>query len=337
MPDKVPLSGMIAAMESGPGTVTVFESEPLARYVEQTREYAAQAKSERTLAAYESDWNDFAAFCRRMGQGSLPAAPETVALYLTYLIDGQKRKASTLARRVAAISQVHQAAGLPTPTGESVVRSAHAGIRRVHGSEQTAKTALSPELLRKLLAKLPDDLRGRRDRALLLVGFAGALRRSELVALEARDVVFEAEGMVLTIRRSKTDPAAEGQLVGIPYSEEPQTCPVRALQAWLEAARIMGGVIFRPIERWSNRIEPRALEDRRVATLLKSLVKRAGLDPAHFAGHSLRSGLATAAAAGGASDRAIMEQTRHKSVKQVRRYIQRGSLFRDNAAKYTGL
>jgi integrase len=318
-----------------PGSLTVLESEPLARYATQARQYAAQAKSQRTLAAYQSDWVDFEAFCRRAGQGSLPARPETVALYLTHLVDDRKRKTSTLARRLAAISQVHQVAGLPTPTGESVVRSVLAGIRRVHGSEQTAKTALSPELLRKLVAGLPDTLRGRRDRALLLVGFAGALRRSELVALVVRDVAFEAEGMVLTIRRSKTDPEAAGQFVGIPYGEQPETCPVRALQAWLAAARIPEGAVFRPIERWSNRIEPRALEDRRVATLLQSLVKCAGLDPRNFAGHSLRSGLATAAAAGGASERAIMDQTRHKSVKQVRRYIQRGSLFRDNAAKYT--
>jgi len=260
-----------------------------------------------------------------------------VALYLTHLVDDRKRKTSTLARRIAAISQVHQAAGYPTPTAESVVRSVLAGIRRVHGSEQTAKTALSPELLRKLVAGLPGTLRGRRDRALLLVGFAGALRRSELVALAVRDVAFEAEGMVLTIRRSKTDPEAAGQLVGIPYGEQPETCPVRALQAWLEAARITEGAVFRPIERWSNIVQPRALEDRRVATLLKELVERAGLDPKTFAGHSLRSGLATAAAAGGASERAIMDQTRHKSVKQLRRYIQRGSLFRDNAVAYTGV
>jgi integrase len=260
-----------------------------------------------------------------------------VALYLTWLVDERKRKTSTLARRIAAISQVHQVAGFPTPTGESVVRSVMAGIRRVHGSEQTAKTALSPELLRRLVGGLPDTLRGRRDRALLLIGFAGALRRTELVALEVRDVAFEAEGIVLAIRRSKTDPEASGQLVGIPYSEQKETCPVRALESWLESAHITVGAVFRPIERWSNIIQPRPLEDRRVATLLKELIQRAGLDPKTFAGHSLRSGLATAAAAGGASERAIMDQTRHKSVKQVRHYIQRGSLFRDNAAKYTGV
>jgi integrase len=157
------------------------------------------------------------------------------------------------------------------------------------------------------------------------------------VALEIRDMAFESEGVVLTIRRSKTDPEASGQLVGIPYGAQAETCPVRALEAWLQAARITEGPVFRPIERWSNLVQPRPLEDRRVATLLKELLQRAGLDPRSFAGHSLRSGLATAAAAGGASERAIMDQTRHRSVKQVRRYIQRGSLFRDNAVKYIGV
>ena len=318
-------------------TVPALQSEPLARYLGPARRYAALAKSPHTLKAYASDWSDFERFCRRSGQGSLPAAPETVALYLTYLIDEQKRKASTLTRRLAAISQVHQAAALPTPTGESVVRSVMAGIRRVHGTEQVAKAAVSPELLRRLINGLPDTLRGRRDRALLLVGFAGALRRSELVALEVDDVRFEAEGMVLTIRRSKTDPEAAGQLIGIPRSKASETCPMHALQAWLKEANITEGPLFRPIERWSNVVQTRALEDRRVATLMKELIKQAGLDPKAFAGHSLRSGLATAAAAGGASERAIMDQTRHRSVKQVRRYIQRGSLFRDNAVTYTGV
>jgi integrase len=212
-----------------------------------------------------------------------------------------------------------------------------AGIRRVHGSEQTAKTALSPELLARLVVGLPDTVRGLRDRALLLVGFAAALRRSELVALEVRDVAFESEGVVLVIRRSKTDPEAAGQLVGVPYSEHGETCAVRTLQAWLARSRITDGPVFRPIDRWSNIIQPRPLEDRRVATLLKELVKRAGLEEKTFAGHSLRSGLATAAAAGGASERSIMDQTRHRSVIQVRRYIQHGSLFRDNASRYTGV
>jgi site-specific recombinase XerD len=269
---------------SGQGIVAVVDPEPLARYAGQARRYAAAAKSQRTLTAYGSDWVDFDTFCRSAGQGSLPAAPETVALYLTWLVDECKRKTSTLARRIAAISQVHQVAGFPTPTGESVVRAVMAGIRRVHGSEQTAKTALSPELLGRLVGGLPDTVRGLRDRALLLVGFAAALRRSELVALEMRDVAFESEGVVLLIRRSKTDPEAAGHLVGIPFSEHAETCPVRALQTWLTRSRITDGPVFRPIERWSNIIQPRPLEDRRVATLLKELVKRAGLEEKTFCG-----------------------------------------------------
>jgi integrase len=323
--------------ESGDGTALANASEPLARYLGQARSYAALAKSPRTLKAYQSDWADFEAFCRRSGQGSLPAPPGVVALYLAYLADEQKRKTSTLARRLAAISQAHQAAGFPMPTGESVVRSVMAGIRRVNGTEAAAKTALSPELLRKIVGSLPDTLRGRRDRALLLVGFTGAFRRSELVALNVEDIAFEQEGLVLTIRRSKTDPEAASQLVGIPRGKTAETCPVRAVEAWLEGAGVTDGPVFRPIERWSGRVLPRALDDRRVATLLKQLIARAGLDPNGFAGHSLRSGFATAAAAGGASERAIMDQTRHRSLKQVRRYIQRGSLFRDNAATYAGV
>jgi integrase len=256
---------------------------------------------------------------------------------LTYLADEQQRKTSMLGRRLAAISQVHQTAGFPTLTGETVVRLVMAGIRRVHGTGAAGKTALSLDLLRKIVASLTDTLRGRRDRALLLVGFMGALRRSELVALNVEYIAFEGEGMVLTIRRSKTDPEAAGQLVGIPRSKAPATCPVRALQTWLESAAITDGPVFRPIERWSGWVLPRALDDRRVATLMKQLIAGAGLDPDSFAGHSLRSGLATPAAAGGASERAIMDQPRHRSVKQVRRYIQRGSLFRDNAATYTGV
>jgi integrase len=325
------------ALPAGQGIALATSSEPVARYVAQARGYAALAKSPRTLRAYESDWSDFEVFCCRSGQGSLPAAPETVALYLAFLADEQKRKASTIARRLAAISQVHQAAGLPTPTDQTVVRSVMTGIRRVHGTKPAAKTALSAEVLRGLVTDLPETLRGLRDRALLLVGFAGALRRSELVGLRVEDVAFEAEGLVLTIRRSKTDPEAAGQLVGIPNGKEANTCAVRALRSWLEQAGIAAGPVFRPIERWSGRVLPRALDDRRVATLLKELITRAGFDSGAFAGHSLRSGLATAAAAGGASERAIMDQTRHRSVKQVRRYIQRGSLFVDNAVKYAGV
>ena len=187
-----------------------------------------------------------------------------------------------------------------------------------------------------MMANLPDRLLGVRDRALLLVGFAGAFRRSELVSLNVRDLKFTNDGLTVTLRRSKTDQEGSGRKVGIPYGSSPETCPVRSLRAWLEASGIESGPVFRPINR-HGQIRPSRLSDRAVALIVKRAAEAAGKDPAEFAGHSLRSGLATAAAIGGASERAIMKQTGHRSTAMVRRYIRDGSLFRENAAARVGL
>jgi integrase len=212
-----------------------------------------------------------------------------------------------------------------------------AGIRRVKGTAQQGKQPLSPEMLRKMFSGAPEDLRTARDRALLLVGFAGALRRSELVRLRVEDVRVTDDGLVVTIPRSKTDPEGEGQTVGIPYGSHPESCPVRALAAWLERSGITSGYLFPGIGRWGGEATAKPISDHQLAKIIKRLASRAGLDPAAYSGHSLRSGLATSAAEGGASERAIMEQTRHRSLKQVRKYIRRGSLFQDNAAARSGL
>jgi integrase len=217
-----------------------------------------------------------------------------------------------------------------------------AGIRRVKGTAQTGKDPLSPELLRKMFSGVVDlgvvdDLRSLRDRALLLVGFAGALRRSELVALRYEDVRSTEDGLVVTIPKSKTDPKGEGQSIGIPYGSHPESCPVRALEAWLERSNITYGYLFTAIGRWGGEVTAKPICDHQLAKIIKRLAVSAGLDPALFSGHSLRSGLATSAAEGGATERAIMDQTRHRSLKQVRKYIRRASLFRDNAAARSGL
>jgi site-specific recombinase XerD len=314
--------------------VPVAQSEALTHYVAQARTYAQASKAENTQRAYRADWAAFARFCLEHQQASLPAAPQTVALYATAL--APHLKANTITRHLSAISQAHQLAGFPSPTREAIVRTVMAGIRRVHGTIAQAKAPLSPDLLRRLLAQLPDDLRGRRDRALLLIGFAGALRRSELVALTVADMEFVPEGLVVTIPQSKTDPEGAGQTIGIPYGKDEITCPVRAVRGWLESSGIRVGPIFRAVDRWTG-MSTRALEDHRVAILIKRLAVKAGLDADAFAGHSLRSGLATSAAEGGATERAIMEQTRHRSLTQVRRYIRRGSLFHDNAVSHTRL
>jgi site-specific recombinase XerD len=298
------------------------------------REFIDQAKAPNTVRAYRSDWRDFSEWCEARGLDALPAAAQTVVLYLSELAG--RRKTATITRRLSAISQAHQMAGLASPAGAAAVRAVMAGIRRAKGTAPDAKAPALTEDIRAMVAALPGDLLGVRDRALLLVGFAGAFRRSELVGLDARDAEVTRDGLVVTLRRSKTDQEGQGRKVGIPYGSDPATCPVRAFQAWLEASGITEGAVFRPITR-HGRMQPGRLSANAVASVVKRYAAAAGLDPARYAGHSLRAGLATAAAIGGASERAIMAQTGHKSVNMVRRYIRDGSLFRENAAAKVGL
>ena len=306
----------------------------LATYSEQARDYARQAKSHNTRRAYASDWDDFARWCQPYGFVPLPARPETVALYLTALADALKP--STLGRRLATISQVHQAAGHETPTAAAPVRLVWAGIRRAKGTEQQGKApAITPEL-RRMVDTLDDRLIGARDRALLLIGFAGAFRRSELVGLDVRDVHAGHDGLTIHIQKSKTDQEGQGRKVGIPYGSHPHTCPVRAYLAWVEKCGLTEGPLFRSVNR-HGKLQPGRLSDRAVALIVKRAAQKAGLNPDKYAGHSLRAGLATSAAQAGVSERSIMAQTGHKSVMVARRYIRDGSLFRDNAAAQVGL
>ena len=181
-----------------------------------------------------------------------------------------------------------------------------------------------------------DRLIACRDRALLLLGFAGAMRRSELVGLDVADVVETADGLVVTIRRSKTDQEGQGRKIGIPYGSKLATCPVRSVRAWKTRAKITEGPLFRQVNRHGKVLEGR-LGDRTVALVVKRAVAATGVDAASYAGHSLRAGLATAAAMAGVSERVIQGQTGHKSLPILRRYIREGSLFRENAAAEVGL
>jgi integrase len=261
-----------------------------------------------------------------------------VATVAGYAADCAARlKANTVERHLAAISQAHQLAGVPNPVEDKLVRTVMAGVRRAKGTAQKGKEPLSAELLRNMFSGMPDDLRSARDRALLLVGFAGAFRRSEVVGLRRENVRFTDEGVVITIPRSKTDPEGEGHTIGIPYGSHPESCPVRALENWLARSNITSGYLFTRVGRWGGEVTGTPISDHQLAKIIKRLAHSAGLVPAAFSGHSLRSGLATAAAEGGATERSIMDQTRHRSLKQVRKYIRRGSLFRDNAAARSGL
>lgn len=307
---------------------------PLAKIADRASEFIHQSKASNTIRAYRSDWTHFESWCKAHGQASLPATPETVALYVTDL--STTHKTSTITRRISSISQAHQISGFDTPTGSANVRLVMAGIRRTKGTAQTAKTPVLVDDLRRMLAGLPGNLLGIRDRVLLLIGFCGAFRRSELVALDAADVAVTRDGLVVTIRRSKTDQEAEGRKIGIPYASHLETCPVRSLQEWLEKSGIKEGPLFRPVDRFGKMASIR-LSAAAVAEIVKKYVAAVGLDATEFAGHSLRSGLATSAAAAGASERSIMNQTGHRSVNTVRRYIRDGSLFRENAVAVVGL
>jgi len=307
---------------------------PLGDIAERAQDYLRHAKAANTVRAYRSDWQHFLDWCERRGLEPLPSQPQAVALYLTDL--AESCKTSTLQRRLTAISQAHQLAGYSSPTKDARVRAVWAGIRRTKGTAQKGKAAVMTDDVRLMVESLPSSLRGLRDRALLLVGFAGAFRRSELVALEVADIAFTRAGLVVLIRRSKTDQEGAGRPVGLPYGSNADTCPVRALQAWLESAGISEGPIFRAVNR-HGQMQPGRLSDKAVALVVKRTAEAVGLDPERYAGHSLRAGLATSAAAAGASERSIMAQTGHKSVTMARRYIRDGSLFRENAAAQLGL
>lgn len=299
----------------------------------QAREYISQAKAKNTQRAYKNDWQHFVSWCDSQPLPCIPASEETVALYLA--AHAQQLAVSTLQRRLVAIGQAHAAAGYADPGKGLAVRSVWQGIRRARGVAPKGKAPAVAQDVIQMVTALPGGMLGARDRALLLVGFAGAFRRSELVGLNREDVSFTLEGAVITLRRSKTDQEGEGRQVGIPRGRHAETCPARALAAWFEAAGITAGPVFRAVNRHGQVLG--RLSGYAVALIVKRAAAGAGLDPAVYAGHSLRAGLATSAAAAGVSERAIMKQTGHRSERMVRRYIREGSLFRDNAAASLGL
>jgi site-specific recombinase XerD len=313
--------------------LTKTPSAELVEIIDEAQEHADNARAKGTVKAYRADWQDFEAWCVKHGLDVLPAKASTVALYITSL--AKTRKPSTIQRRLAAISTAHKVASHETPTTAATVKDVWRGIRRKLGTAKEGKSALMTADIRRMVEALPDNLLGTRDRALILVGFAGGLRRSEIVGLDHRDIEVAPEGVIVTLRRSKTDQEGRGQRLGIPYGSRPSTCPVRALKAWLEASGISEDSLFRSITRHGRMGE--RLTDKGVSRIVKRSTEQIGLDPTKYSAHSLRAGFATQAAASGASERAIMRQTRHTSVTVARTYIENGTIFNDNAAALLGL
>ena len=278
------------------------------------------SKSANTLRAYRSDYNDFLEFCSKNGFQSMPTKPKILALYITHL--SSYSKYSTLKRRLASISVIHKAKGYYIDTKHPIIMENLMGIKRTNGSNQKGKKPLLINDL-KLIIKAIDqskekDNRKIRDKAILLIGFSGGFRRSELVDIEYDDIEFVSEGVKIFVKRSKTDQSGEGMTKAIPYFDNKDFCPVIALKNWIEIIELKNGKIFN-------------ISDKNVALLIKKYASYAGLESHKYAGHSLRSGFATSTAESGAEERSIMAMTGHKSTEMVRRYIKEANLFKNNA------
>jgi site-specific recombinase XerD len=325
---------MNTAMQLVPMSPNGDGAELVPSSLEQAREFARHSKAENTLRGYRADWRDFCQWCEGQATRPLPASPEAVASYIAQCAG--RLKVGSIQRRLNAIAEAHKAVGADSPTLSGIVRNTLKGIKRKFGTATAQKAPVLTSDIRAMVDGNNAGLIGLRDVALILLGFAGAFRRSEIVGLDVQDCAFGRDGLTVMLRRSKTDQEGQGRKIGIPYGSNPETCPVRTLQAWLEQAAIAEGPLFRSVNR-HGRALARHLSPADVARIVKKLAKQAGLDPSKYAGHSLRAGHATSAAASGASERSIMNQTGHRSVQMVRRYIREGSLFRENSAGRLGL
>lgn len=303
-----------------------FDVMPLqedASAVSSVRHYLNHALAGNTQKAYKADLKHYHSW-----GGTIPASPEMIARYLS--AHPEILSIATLQRRLVAIGKIHVMQDYPDPTKNDLVKMTMRGIRRVHGKPQAQVSPILKEDLIVMLSHCPDTLKGHRDRALLMLGFCGALRRSELVAVKAEDIEFTAQGIILTLPRSKTDQTGQGRKIGIPKGRG-RICPVMAVNDWLAHLSVAHGPVFRSITK-GGVLSEGSLSDRAVADIIKSYAEKAGLNPQRYSGHSLRSGLCTSAAQHGVSSWKIRAQTGHKSDSMLSRYIRDGDLFTDNAA-----
>ena len=279
-----------------------------------------RSKAQNTLRAYQADFKDFKLFCIKNGLVALPTEPKILSIYLTHL--SSFCKFSTLKRRLASIKVIHKIKGHYLDTKHPIITENLLGIKRVYGVKQKSKKPLLINDL-KLIIKAIDQselkyLKKLRNKALILTGFSGGFRRSELVAIENEDIEFVSEGVKIYVKRSKTDQSGEGMIKAIPYFDNEEFCPVTNLKNWINQGNIQNGKIFN-------------ISDKNVVLIIKKFARLAGLDQNKYAGHSLRSGFATSTAESGAEERSIMSMTGHKTTQMVRRYIKEANLFKNNA------
>ena len=277
------------------------------------------SKAHNTLRAYQADFSDFSNFCKTNNFSSLPTDPKIVALYLTHL--SSSCKFSTLKRRLASIKVIHKLKGHYIDTKHPIISENLMGIKRKLGVKQISKKPILLNDLKLIIQAITDEkneFKKIQNKALILIGFAGGFRRSELVSIDYDDVDFVNEGVKINIKKSKTDQIGIGMVKAIPYFENTKFCPVVSLKDWINYAKINSGRIFK-------------ISDKSVALIIKKYALISGLDHSKYAGHSLRSGFATSTAETGADERSIMAMTGHKTTQMVRRYIQEANLFKNNA------
>lgn len=295
----------------------------LSEYQETVGKYAQASVSENTQRAYRFAWERFSRWCLERNVPPLPTSPETLCAYLAGMAD-EGCALSSIEQALAAINKAHELKGLSSPSREPAVRTVMQGIRRILGHKRRQKEPATAEILRGALKSLEDSLIDVRDRALLLLGFAGAFRRSELAALQVEDLAWRPEGLQVALRRSKTDQEGHGLSKAIFFASDPKTCPVRALRTWLEKSGVKEGRLFRSVDRHGRM--GGSLSDRAIALVVK---KR--LPKGDFSGHSLRAGFITTAALQGKPERSIMKQTGHRSHRILREYVRTATVFEDNA------
>jgi len=291
------------------------------------------SKANNTVRAYKSDFKDFELFCLKNGFKSMPSDSKIVSLYLTYL-STKDVKMSTLKRRLVAIGVIHRLKGHYLDTKHPSIIENIMGIKRRKGSIQKGKKPLLINNLKTIINVIDDikddEIKRYRDRTIILIGFSGGFRRNEIVSLDFDDLDFVNEGLKINLKKSKTDQFGEGLIKALPYFDNPNYCPVKSLQKWLNYSKIDNGPVFRRLNKGSKLTENR-LTDQTVAILIKKYLQSSGIDSKNYSGHSLRSGFATSAADSGAEERSIMAMTGHKSTEMVRRYIKQANLFKNNA------
>ena len=291
------------------------------------------SKANNTVRAYKSDFNDFSLFCAQNGLKSLPSEPKIVSIYLTHL-STKDAKMSTIKRRLVSIGVIHKLKGFYMDTKHPLIIENMMGIKRRKGIIQKGKKPILINNLKSLINVIDqennDEMKKIRDRSIILIGFSGGFRRSEIVALNYDDLEFVQEGLKITLKKSKTDQFGEGSIKGLPYFDNSQYCPVISLEKWIKVSKIDSGPLFRRFIKGSKLSEKR-LTDQTIALIIKEYLKLTGIDSKNYSGHSLRSGFATSAAESGAEERSIMAMTGHKSAEMVRRYIKEANLFKNNA------